>query len=153
MRQADHPGSQGDAAATTEDERKPIVPSKRTRVAEPARRRAGTDSGGGVHRVDAESAPPRSPTPGEVIVINVLARNGAQFGGSDLLEAFLRNGLKFGDMNIFHRIQPASKVVQFSVASAVEPGTFDLSAMESFRDARSQLLHADAGSGRAARRL
>ena len=48
-------------------------------------------------------------------------------------EAFLRNGLKFGDMNIFHRIQPASKVVQFSVASAVEPGTFDLSAMEAFR--------------------
>ena len=46
---------------------------------------------------------------------------------------FLRNGLKFGDMNIFHRIEPASKVVQFSVASAVEPGTFDLSAMESFK--------------------
>ena len=71
--------------------------------------------------------------PTEVIVINVLARNGAKFGGTDLLEAFLRNGLKFGDMNIFHRIQPASKEVQFSVASAVEPGTFDLSAMETFR--------------------
>jgi cell division protein ZipA len=82
----------------------------------------------------AESPAPRPPpTPREVIVINVLARNGAQFGGSDLVEAFLRNGLKFGDMNIFHRIQPASKVVQFSVASAVEPGTFDLSAMESFK--------------------
>ncbi len=67
--------------------------------------------------------------PAEVVVINVLARNGAKFGGSDLLEAFLRNGLKFGDMNIFHRIQPVSKEVQFSVASAVEPGTFDLSAI------------------------
>ena len=111
---------------------KPIVPSKKTParsrpVAEPERIQEARA------RVDAESAPPRNPTPGEVIVINVLARNGAQFGGSDLLEAFLRNGLKFGDMNIFHRIQPASKVVQFSVASAVEPGTFDLSAMESFR--------------------
>jgi cell division protein ZipA len=69
----------------------------------------------------------------EVIVINVLARNGAKFAGNDLMEAFLRNGLKFGDMNIFHRVQPASKEVQFSVASAIEPGTFDLSAMEGFR--------------------
>jgi len=69
----------------------------------------------------------------EVIVINVLARNGAKFAGNDLMEAFLRNGLKFGDMNIFHRVQPASKEVQFSVASAIEPGTFDLSAMDAFR--------------------
>ncbi len=72
-------------------------------------------------------------SPAEVLVINVLARNGAKFGGSDLLEAFLRNGLKFGDMNIFHRIQPESKEVQFSVASAVEPGTFDLSAINTFQ--------------------
>jgi cell division protein ZipA len=80
-----------------------------------------------IEPVAARSVPP------EVIVINVLARNGAKFGGTDLMEAFLRNGLKFGDMNIFHRVQPASKEVQFSVASAVEPGTFDLSAMEVFR--------------------
>ncbi len=83
--------------------------------------------------LEIETPEPKSTLPTEVIVINVLARNGAKFGGSDLLEAFLRNGLKFGDMNIFHRIQPASKEMQFSVASAVEPGTFDLSAMETFR--------------------
>jgi cell division protein ZipA len=71
--------------------------------------------------------------PSDVIVINVLARNGIKFSGSDLLEAFLRNGLKFGDMNIFHRVQPATKIMEFSVASAVEPGTFDLSTMETFR--------------------
>ncbi len=84
--------------------------------------------------VEAPSEPVATRSiPPEVIVINVLARNGAKFGGTDLMEAFLRNGLKFGDMNIFHRIQPASKEVQFSVASAVEPGTFDLSAMEAFK--------------------
>ena len=82
--------------------------------------------------VDIE-AEPNPPLPTEVIIINVLARNGAKFVGTQLLEAFLRNGLKFGDMNIFHRIQPASKEVQFSVASAVEPGTFDLSAMDALR--------------------
>jgi len=78
-----------------------------------------------------DDAPPKMDP--EVIVINVLARNGAKFAGNDLMEAFLRNGLKFGDMNIFHRVQPASKEVQFSVASAIEPGTFDLSAMDAFR--------------------
>jgi cell division protein ZipA len=82
---------------------------------------------------DAEPSPPKNTIPTEVIVINVLARNGAKFAGTELMEAFLRNGLKFGDMNIFHRIRPASKEVQFSVASAVEPGTFDLSAMDAFR--------------------
>lgn len=84
--------------------------------------------------VEAPSEPVANRSiPPEVIVINVLARNGSKFGGTELVEAFLRNGLKFGDMNIFHRIQPASKEVQFSVASAVEPGTFDLSAMEGFK--------------------
>ena len=70
--------------------------------------------------------------PGEIIVINVLARGGATFPGDKIMEVFLRNELKFGDMNIFHRIDGANKTVQFSVASAVEPGTFDLSAMAQF---------------------
>lgn len=68
----------------------------------------------------------------EIIVINVLARDGATFPGDKIMEVFLRNELRFGDMNIFHRIDPASKAVRFSVASAVEPGTFDLSAMAEF---------------------
>ncbi len=89
--------------------------------------------------------------PPEVIVINVLARNGAKFGGTDLVEAFLRNGLKFGDMNIFHRMQPASKEVQFSVASAVEPGTFDLSAMEVFKTPGVSFFMRMPGPGAAAR--
>lgn len=81
-------------------------------------------------RTSAAEAP--APQPSEIIVINVLARGDARMNGSDLMEVFLRNSLKFGDMNIFHRIEPTSKEVQFSIASAVEPGTFDLSAMEHF---------------------
>lgn len=114
---------------------RPIVPERshdRARAApQPIQTRPSTPQ-----HADMEHEPEPMPArniPAEVIVINVLARNGAKFGGTDLLEAFLRNGLKFGDMNIFHRIQAASKEVQFSVASAVEPGTFDLSAMEAFR--------------------
>jgi cell division protein ZipA len=71
-------------------------------------------------------------TSSELIVINVLARDGATFPGDKLMEVFLRNELRFGDMNIFHRMDPTSKAVRFSVASAVEPGTFDLSAMAEF---------------------
>jgi cell division protein ZipA len=74
----------------------------------------------------------RQSVPEEVVVINVLARSGDRFRGTALMEAFMRNSLKFGDMNIFHRLDPATRAPQFSVASAVEPGTFDLNAMDEF---------------------
>ena len=67
----------------------------------------------------------------EIFVINVLARNGETFNGADLFEAFMRNALKFRDMNIFHRLDPVSGAVRFSVSNAVEPGIFDLSDMAS----------------------
>ena len=67
----------------------------------------------------------------EVFVINVLARNGGSFNGADLFEVFMRSTLKFRDMNIFHRLDPVSGAVRFSVANAVEPGIFDLSDMAS----------------------
>ncbi len=35
-------------------------------------------------------------------------------------------------MNIFHRIDPLTKVARFSVANVVEPGMFDMAEMESF---------------------
>ena len=50
----------------------------------------------------------------------------------DMNNRFEDMNVRFGDMNIFHRIDQANKTVQFSVASAVEPGTFDLSAMAEF---------------------
>lgn len=67
----------------------------------------------------------------EIFVINVLARDGDAFNGADLFEVFMRNALKFRDMNIFHRLDPATGGVRFSVANAVEPGIFDLSDMAS----------------------
>jgi cell division protein ZipA len=127
-----------EVASQKEAKSRPIVPERpRDRGREPARPvPQPIQTRPNTQQVEIETSPEpiaAKSTPAEVIVINVLARNGAKFGGTDLVEAFLRNGLKFGDMNIFHRIQPASKEVQFSVASAVEPGTFDLSAMEAFK--------------------
>ncbi len=82
---------------------------------------------------DVQQAEPEAGRlPDEVIVINVLGRGNVVFAGNDLMEVFLRHKLKFGDMNIFHRLEPVRRVPQFSVASAVEPGTFDLSNMDSF---------------------
>lgn len=62
----------------------------------------------------------------EVLVINVLARSGAQFEGTILKKLFEACGLEHGDMDIYHRHEGSDTTtpVQFSVANAVEPGTF-----------------------------
>ena len=70
----------------------------------------------------------------EVIVINVLARQGEDFSGSALQKLFEACGLLHGDMKIYHRHEAEDTIspVQFSVANAVEPGTFkpnDVAAM------------------------
>lgn len=81
---------------------------------------------------EPESRMPSEPS--EVLVINVMAREGRQFAGDDLMQTLITAGLKFGDMNIFHqRLGNDSKgPVIFSVANILNPGTFDLNAMDSF---------------------
>ena len=66
----------------------------------------------------------------ELIVLNVLAPTGTVYHGRSLVEAMQSQGLKYGDMNIFHRIDQQNKSTLFSVANALEPGTFDLSDLE-----------------------
>jgi len=44
----------------------------------------------------------------------------------------MKNGLKYGDMNIFHRLDVTTRATQFSIVSMLEPGTFDLSNMNEF---------------------
>ncbi len=80
----------------------------------------------------SESTPPAMPD--EVLVMNIMAKRGEVFLGDTLLQTLLDNGLRFGDMDIFHRHESAtgSGPVLFSLANMVKPGTFDLEAMESF---------------------
>ncbi|MDD9894162.1 MAG: cell division protein ZipA [Gammaproteobacteria bacterium] len=70
----------------------------------------------------------------EVLVVNVMAREGRTFHGNDLLQVLVTSGLKFGEMNIFHhRLHNENKgPVIFSVANILNPGTFDLNDMENF---------------------
>ncbi|MBJ6138012.1 cell division protein ZipA [Marinobacter litoralis] len=62
----------------------------------------------------------------EVLVINVLSPQDKPFEGTVLKKLFEACGLEFGDLDIYHRHEGSDTTtpVQFSVASAVEPGTF-----------------------------
>jgi cell division protein ZipA len=72
--------------------------------------------------------------PQEVIIINVMAKNGQFFYGQDLLPVLQHYGLRLGNMNIFHRHADVNGngPVMFSMANIVKPGTFALAAMEEF---------------------
>ncbi len=83
----------------------------------------------------AASAPPRDlPPVEEVLVISVVARDPEGFKGPALLQSILESGLRFGDMDIFHRHESmaGNGEVLFSMANAVKPGTFDLDDIDHF---------------------
>jgi cell division protein ZipA len=71
---------------------------------------------------------------GSFIALNVFAQNQQTFSGYELLQALLAAGLRFGEMNIFHRYQQdnGQGPILFSLASATEPGTFDIQQMGTF---------------------
>lgn len=84
------------------------------------------------HAVEQPARP--ADAPDEVLIINVMSRRGNTFAGAELLQAMLDEGLRFGEMDIFHRhhTTDGEGPILFSVANMVKPGTFDLSAMENF---------------------
>ena len=77
-----------------------------------------------------ESTADASPPPEKFVVINVLALD-EPFSGQQLLELLLEAGMTFGEMDIFHK--QAGDEIHFSLASAVEPGTFDMKSMNVFQ--------------------
>ena len=66
----------------------------------------------------------------ELLIVHVVAARGQRFVGEDLINALRRQGLRYGEMNIFHRVENTTKAKLYSVANLVEPGTFDLSDVE-----------------------
>lgn len=79
-------------------------------------------------KIKKNTQPPR------VIALHLVAPNDTPFGGYDLLQAVLAQGLRFGAMEIFHRHEERSGRgdVLFSMASMQEPGTFDLATMTDY---------------------
>ncbi len=72
--------------------------------------------------------------PDLIVSITLLSKQ-ESFNGEKLLHCMLSRGLRFGDMDIFHRHKHTSGEgpIQFSLANALKPGTFNLDDMNSFK--------------------
>lgn len=70
----------------------------------------------------------------KLLVAYALADPERPFTGYELLQAILSAGLRFGDMNIFHRYEDlnGNGRVLFSLASVEEPGVFDIQKMGAY---------------------
>ncbi|VAX13621.1 hypothetical protein MNBD_GAMMA24-1647 [hydrothermal vent metagenome] len=69
-----------------------------------------------------------------ILVLAIMAGPGKQFSGLDILDTLLANGFVHGDMSIFHYFHAADdRQPVFSLASAVEPGIFDMNTIEALR--------------------
>ena len=86
-------------------------------------------------RVNTAAVNEEPETNKEVLILNVIGKSDAQIRGIDLLQGFSREGLRFGDMDIFHYHVSSSSndPILFSVANILNPGSFDLQNMEKFR--------------------
>lgn len=104
--------------------------------AAPERRQAASASTGAPKKKEKEAGAGgrKADEPRELIVLNVVAGEGKNLRGSDLLQILLACDVRFGKMNIFHRYEDkgGSGAEQFSVVNMVEPGTFDLDNIEEF---------------------
>lgn len=70
----------------------------------------------------------------EVLVVSIVMPEGQVISGAALLPILLTLGLRYGEMNIFHRHEDSAGngKVTFSLANMMNPGTFDLDALETF---------------------
>lgn len=71
-----------------------------------------------------------------LLVLSVMASAGTEFASYDLLQTIYAAGFQFGEMNLFHYYSPEKeneeKSILFSLASASEPGEFNLDKMGNF---------------------
>ena len=70
---------------------------------------------------------------GRVLVFYVMARDPEGFSGGHLARAFRELHLEAGDRGIFYRHAEDGRQSVFCVANAIEPGNFDLAALDGLR--------------------
>ncbi|MDX1555471.1 MAG: cell division protein ZipA, partial [Xanthomonadales bacterium] len=75
---------------------------------------------------------PAGPKPDRILSLYLLARDNHRITGAQLLEAAVKTGMDFGEMNIFHRITEGQSQPVFSMANGTKPGHFDRSAWHEF---------------------
>lgn len=119
--------AEADQGAGAGDEVPPVVMEKEEQGGEPISAEAQRDL------FERETAPAAERELLEVIVIHLVTA--APVDGRELLRQLLEQGLRFGEMNIFHRYSQGGShdELLFSMANALEPGTFDIDAMEDQR--------------------
>lgn len=88
-------------------------------------------------KVEAPVEPPKEKllaVEPEVIILSVVMPEGESMSGAMLLPSLLTLGLRFGDMDIFHRHEDNAGhgKVTFSLANIMNPGTFNLDEIETF---------------------
>jgi len=71
---------------------------------------------------EIEAAP--QPQSQKIVAVRVMARTAEKFDGARLRDVLASERMEFGRYEIFHRLDPAGRPV-FSMASLLEPGTFD----------------------------
>ncbi len=77
---------------------------------------------------DDEPPPPSEPPPDppeKVVVLYLQARDNRKVAGVELLDAAIKSGMEFGDMDIFHRRVEGQGQPLFSMANLEKPGHFD----------------------------
>ncbi len=64
-------------------------------------------------------------SPDKIVYLYICRRGDKRISGSELLDAAIKAGLNFGQMNIFHRRHEGAKKPVFSMANLTPPGHFD----------------------------
>ncbi len=67
----------------------------------------------------------RAGAPDKIVTLYVQRKEARRISGTELLDAAIKAGLNFGEMNIFHRLQEGASEPVFSVANLTAPGHFD----------------------------
>ncbi|MBL0709614.1 MAG: cell division protein ZipA [Colwellia sp.] len=76
----------------------------------------------------------RSDIEPQIIILSVVMPANQLMSGTALLPSLLTLGMKYGEMDIFHRHQDSAGNggISFSLANMLNPGSFDLNNMETF---------------------
>jgi cell division protein ZipA len=76
---------------------------------------------------------PMNSDPDLVLSLILQADVGHKYKGKDFMPIFLSQGLRHGDMQIFHRYDSSNhNQTLYKVASAIQPGTFNMHDIENF---------------------
>jgi cell division protein ZipA len=131
--------SSPEAVESARDVEPVIDTAHEERAVSPARASPGARTEPTISSVTKPTAPAastdgseRRPTPRsaqKIVAVRVAAPMPTRFEGIRLREALDRNGLRHGRFDIFHRLAPDGRPI-ISLASVVEPGTFDPAGMD-----------------------